>query len=487
MTLKRISGSGSGSGLLDRLGKGQSKGTSTGGDSGEDGSSSPDPSSSESGQGQSSGLSGKLSQRPTMRKKNQQDDMLKSLKEQVQNRLMEETGGSKGEADKRKVREVFETILAEENVVIGRKEREAMIETISADILGLGPLETLLSQEEISEIMVNGPNQIFIEQKGRLTLTDVTFHDESHVLLIIERIIAPLGRRIDESSPMVDARLKDGSRVNAIIRPLALCGPTITIRKFKQDKLTIDNLVQFKSVSSEMAQFLEASVKSRLNIVVSGGTGSGKTTLLNILSNFIPDDERVITVENAAELQLRGLHVVGLESRPPNVEGKGEVSIRDLVINCLRMRPERIIVGECRGGETLDMLQAMNTGHDGSMTTIHANTPKDAVGRIETMCMMSGMELPQRAIREQIASAVEIFVQASRLKDGSRKITAITEVQGMEGDVVVLRGIFEFQQQGLDEKGKIIGEMKATGVEPQFLEKFESEGIYLPEDLFRRT
>jgi pilus assembly protein CpaF len=353
--------------------------------------------------------------------------------------------------------------------------------------LGLWPLETLLSQEEISEIMVNGPNQIFVEQKGKLTLTDVTFHDESHVLLIIERIIAPLGRRIDESSPMVDARLKDGSRVNAIIRPLALCGPTITIRKFKQDKLTIDNLVQFKSVSPQMAQFLEASVKSRLNIVVSGGTGSGKTTLLNILSNFIPDDERVITVENAAELQLRGLHVVGLESRPPNVEGKGEVSIRDLVINCLRMRPERIIVGECRGGETLDMLQAMNTGHDGSMTTIHANTPKDAVGRIETMCMMSGMELPQRAIREQIASAVEIFVQASRLKDGSRKITAITEVQGMEGDVVVLRGIFEFQQQGLDEKGKIIGEMKATGVEPQFLEKFESEGIYLPEDLFRRT
>jgi pilus assembly protein CpaF len=283
---------------------------------------------------------------------------------------------------------------------------------------------------------------------------------------------------------MVDARLKDGSRVNAIIRPLALCGPTITIRKFKKDKLTIENLIQFKSVSREMADFLGAAVESRTNIVVSGGTGSGKTTLLNILSNFIPDDERVITVENAAELQLRGTHVVGLESRPPNVEGKGEVTIRDLVINCLRMRPERIIVGECRGGETLDMLQAMNTGHDGSMTTVHANTPKDAVSRVETMCMMAGMDLPQRAIREQIASAVEVFVQASRLKDGSRKVIAVTEVQGMEGDVVVLRDIFEFQQKGLDEKGKIIGDLRPTGVRPRFIEKFESLNIFLPPDIF---
>jgi pilus assembly protein CpaF len=272
--------------------------------------------------------------------------------------------------------------------------------------------------------------------------------------------------------------------VNAIIRPLALCGPTITIRKFKTDALTIDNLIAFKSVTPEMAEFLGAAVVARLNIVVAGGTGSGKTTLLNILSNFIPDDERVITVENAAELQLRGLHVVGLESRPPNVEGKGEVTIRDLVINCLRMRPERIIVGECRGGETLDMLQAMNTGHDGSMSTLHANDPRQAIGRTETMCMMAGMDLPQRAIREQIVSAVEVFVQASRLKDGSRKVVSVTEVQGMEGDIVVLRDIFVFEQKGLDEKGKIIGSQQPTGVRPRFLEKFEAMNIFLPPNIF---
>lgn len=416
------------------------------------------------------------------------EDTLIALKERVQTKLLEEMGtGASKNADKSKIREIFMSVLDSESIVLSRAERDRLLDSITADILGLGPLEILLGDEDISEIMVNGPYQIFIERRGKLTLSDVKFIDEAQVLHIIERIIAPLGRRIDESSPMVDARLKDGSRVNAIIRPLALCGPTITIRKFKKDKLTIDNLVAFKSISPEMAEFLEAAVVSRLNLVVSGGTGSGKTTLLNILSNFIPDDERVITVENAAELQLRGAHVVGLESRPPNVEGKGEVSIRDLVINCLRMRPERIIVGECRGGETLDMLQAMNTGHDGSMTTIHANTPKDGVARIETMCMMAGMDLPQRAIREQVVSAVEIFVQASRLKDGSRKVTSITEVQGMEGDVVVLREIFEFKQTGLDEKGKIVGSMRATGVRPKFLEKFEAMNIFLPGNLFDAT
>jgi len=405
------------------------------------------------------------------------------VKEQVQSKLMEELG-STSTADKRKVREIFSSVLDNENIVLSRVERERLFESVAADILGLGPLELLLSEEDISEIMVNGPKQVFIERKGKLQLSSITFQDEKHVLHIIQRIVAPLGRRIDESQPMVDARLKDGSRVNAIIRPLALCGPTLTIRKFKKDTLTIDHLVGFGSLSREMADFLQACVEARLNLIVAGGTGSGKTTLLNILSNFIPDDERVITVENAAELQLRGTHVVGLESRPANVEGRGEVTIRDLVINCLRMRPERIIVGECRGGETLDMLQAMNTGHDGSMTTVHANTPKDAVSRIETMCLMAGMDLPARAIREQIVSAVELFVQASRLKDGTRKVINLTEIQGMEGEVVVLRDIFEFQQKGLDEKGKIVGILRPTGVRPRFIEKFESLNIFLPPNVF---
>jgi pilus assembly protein CpaF len=418
-------------------------------------------------------------------KKQDESERFTLLKETVQTKLLDEMGPGKAmAADKKKIKDVFMSVLDNESIVLSRAERDRLLDSIAADILGLGPLERLLSDEDISEIMVNGPKQIFIERKGKLTLSDVTFHDDNQVLHVIERIIAPLGRRIDESSPMVDARLKDGSRVNAIIRPLALCGPTITIRKFKKDALTIDNLVNFKSVTPEMAEFLGAAVQARLNIVVSGGTGSGKTTLLNILSNFIPDDERVITVENAAELQLRGLHVVGLESRPANVEGKGEVTIRDLVINCLRMRPERIIVGECRGGETLDMLQAMNTGHDGSMTTVHANNSKDAVARIETMCMMAGMDLPQRAIREQIASAVEIFVQASRLKDGSRKVISVTEVQGMEGDIVVLRDIFVFEQKGLDEKGKIIGSQRPTGIRPRFIEKFEALNIFLPPNIF---
>jgi pilus assembly protein CpaF len=312
----------------------------------------------------------------------------------------------------------------------------------------------------------------------------VVFNNDEHVLRIIDRIVAPLGRRIDESSPMVDARLPDGSRVNAVIRPLSLVGPVITIRKFRKESLTISDLVRFGSLTEDMGEFLSACVRARLNIVVAGGTGSGKTTTLNVLSSFIPEDERIITVENAAELQLRQDHVVTLESRPPNVEGRGEVSIRDLVINCLRMRPERIVVGECRGGETLDMLQAMNTGHDGSMTTIHANSPRDSISRIETMCLMAGMDLPSRAIREQVASAIEVIVQQSRLKDGSRKITAITEVQGMEGDVVVLQDIFTFEQTGMDERGKIVGTLRPTGVRPKFVEKFEALSIYLPPNIF---
>ncbi len=419
------------------------------------------------------------------------DQTLKEIRERVQTRLLNDIDPNANLRDpavvnriRRQLEEIFTTVLDSENIVLSRAERAHIFNAILNDMLGLGPLELLLSDPDISEIMVNGPKQIYIERKGKLILSDITFMNEEQVMRVIERIVAPLGRRIDESSPMVDARLPDGSRVNAVIRPLSLVGPVITIRKFKKETLTIKDLVRFGSMSESMGEFLKACVEARLNIVVAGGTGSGKTTLLNVLSNFIPEDERIITVENAAELQLVQAHVVRLESRPPNVEGRGEVTIRDLVINCLRMRPERIIVGECRGGETLDMLQAMNTGHDGSMTTVHANTPKDAVGRIETMCMMAGMDLPQRAIREQIVSAVSVFVQQARLKDGSRKVVAITEVQGMEGDVPLLQDIFVFEQMGLDEKGKIIGNLKATGARPRFIEKFESMNIFLPPGIF---
>jgi pilus assembly protein CpaF len=416
------------------------------------------------------------------------EDNFNDLKSRVQSRLISELDpkldlSNTGQVRKQ-VEEIFNSILDSEGIPMSRTERARLFEGISADIMGFGPLEELLSQDEVSEIMVNGPRQIYVELKGKLVKTDVTFQNDDHVLRIIDRIVAPLGRRVDESSPMVDARLPDGSRVNAVIRPLALNGPVLTIRKFRKEALTIADLVRFGSITSDMADFLDACVKARLNLVVSGGTGSGKTTTLNILSSFIPDDERIITVENAAELQLRQDHVVTLESRPPNVEGRGEVSIRDLVINCLRMRPERIVVGECRGGETLDMLQAMNTGHDGSMTTLHANSPRDAISRIETMCLMAGMDLPVRAIREQIASAVEVLVQQSRLKDGSRKITSITEVQGMEGDVVVMQDVFVFEQTGIDERGKIVGTLRPTGVRPKFVEKFESMNIYLPPNIF---
>jgi pilus assembly protein CpaF len=406
----------------------------------------------------------------------------------VQNRLIGELDPKLDLSDtvrvRKQVEDVFNSVLDSESVVLSRAERIKMFESIAADIMGFGPLEELLAQDDISEIMVNGPKRIFVERKGKLILSNVTFNNNEHVMRIIDRIVAPLGRRCDEASPMVDARLPNGSRVNAVIPPIALDGPTVTIRKFKKESLTVPDLVRFGSMTQDMADFLGACVLGRLNTVVSGGTGSGKTTTLNVLSSFIPEDERVITVENAAELQLRQEHVVRLESRPPNVEGKGEITIRDLVINCLRMRPERIIVGECRGGETLDMLQAMNTGHDGSMTTCHANTPRDAISRIETMCLMAGMDLPIRAIREQIASAVEVIVQQSRLKDGSRKITSITEVQGMEGDVVVMQEIFVFEQTGIDEKGKIVGQLRPTGVRPKFVEKFERQNIYLQPNIF---
>jgi pilus assembly protein CpaF len=419
------------------------------------------------------------------------DSNFTDIRVRVQNRLISELDPKLDLSNATKVRQqvedIFNSILDSENIVLTRSERARMFESIAADILGFGPLETLLNDPEISEIMVNGPRQIFVERKGKLTKSDVIFNNDEHVLRVIDRIISPLGRRCDESSPMVDARLPDGSRVNAVIRPISLVGPCLSIRKFKKEGITVEDMIRFGSLTREMAEFLSACVRARLNVVVSGGTGSGKTTTLNALSSFIPEDERIITVENAAELQLRQEHVVTLESRPPNVEGKGEITIRDLVINCLRMRPERIVVGECRGGEALEMLQAMNTGHDGSMTTLHANTPRDAIARIETMVLMAGMDLPVRAIREQIAAAVNLIVQQARLKDGSRKITNITEVQGMEGDVVVLQDIFVFEQTGLDERGKIVGQLRPTGIRPKFVELFEQYNIYLPPNIFGYT
>jgi pilus assembly protein CpaF len=409
------------------------------------------------------------------------------LKTRVQNKLLAEIDPSmdvtRTEEVRRTIQGLFEQILAEENIVLSRPERARLFEQIAAEILGFGPLQSLLEDDTITEIMVNGPKNIYIERKGKIHRVPITFESNDHVMRIIDRIVAPLGRRIDESSPYVDARLPDGSRVNAVIPPISLVGPVLTIRKFSKNPITVDQMVQFGSISAESVQFLKACVESRLNIIISGGTGSGKTTLLNVLSSFIPSDERILTIENAAELQLRQEHVVTLESRPPNIEGRGEITIRDLVINALRMRPERIIVGECRGGETLDMLQAMNTGHDGSMTTAHANSPRDALARIETMCLMAGMDLPVRAIREQVASAVDVIVQQERMRDGTRKVTTIAEVSGMEGEVITMTDIFVFEQSGT-ENGRIIGRLRPTGLRPKFMDKIEAAGIQLPPSIF---
>ncbi len=409
------------------------------------------------------------------------------LKTRVQNKLLSELDPSmditRTDEVRRTIQDLFEQILAEENIVLSRPERARLFEQIAAEILGLGPLQPLLEDDTITEIMVNGPKNVYIERKGRLHRVPVTFESNDHVMRIIDRIVAPLGRRIDESSPYVDARLQDGSRVNAVIPPISLVGPTLTIRKFSKNPITVDQLIQFGSVTGEAIQFLKACVEARLNILISGGTGSGKTTLLNVMSGFIPNDERIITIENAAELQLRQEHVVTLESRPPNIEGRGEITIRDLVINSLRMRPERIIVGECRGGETLDMLQAMNTGHDGSMTTAHANSPRDALARVETMCLMAGMDLPVRAIREQVSSAIDLICQQERMRDGTRKVTSVTEVSGMEGDIITMTDIFVFEQTGT-ENGKIMGRLRPTGLRPKFMDKIEAAGINLPPSIF---
>ncbi|HLM43568.1 MAG TPA: ATPase, T2SS/T4P/T4SS family [Myxococcaceae bacterium] len=367
----------------------------------------------------------------------------------------------------------------------GDVNRDELLTDVINEALGLGPLEAFLASDEISEIMVNHANQIYIERKGKLVLSEKTFSSNQAVLGVIERIVAPIGRRIDESSPLVDARLKDGSRVNAIIPPLALKGPCITIRKFKKDSLKIQDLIKYKTVTAQMAEFLEMCVKARKNIIISGGTGSGKTTTLNIISSFIPEDERIVTVEDAAELQLPQDHWVQLESRPPNLEGKGAITIRELVKNCLRMRPDRIVVGECRSGETLDMLQAMNTGHDGSLTTLHANTPRDAIARLETMVLMSGMELPVKAIREQIASAVHLIVQQTRFSDGTRKICYITEIAGMEVDIVTLQDIFYYKQEGFTEDFKVRGRFVASGFVPKFYDELQRKGIPVNMSIFR--
>jgi pilus assembly protein CpaF len=390
---------------------------------------------------------------------------------------------SKTEEVRGTIENLYDEVLAQENIILSRVERQRLFEQIVAEILGFGPIEPFLADETITEIMVNGPKNIYIERKGKVERTNAQFESNEHVMRIIDRIVAPLGRRIDEAQPYVDARLPDGSRVNAVIPPISLVGPTITIRKFFKIPLTVEQLIQYGSITAEAIEFLKACVQSRLNMLVSGGTGSGKTTLLNVLSGFIPDDERIVTIENAAELQLRQEHVVTLESRPPNIEGRGEVSIRDLVINSLRMRPERIIVGECRGAESLDMLQAMNTGHDGSLTTLHANTPRDALARMETMVLMAGMELPHRAIREQISSAIDVIVQIERMRDGSRRVVAISEVQGMEGEVITMSEIFSFEKTGI-EGGKIIGRLMPTGLRPKFMEKIEAAGIRLPPNIF---
>lgn len=409
------------------------------------------------------------------------------LKTRVQNKLLSELDPSmditRTEDVRRTIQDLFEQILAEENIVLSRPERARLFEQIAAEILGFGPLQPLLEDDTITEIMVNGAKNIYIERKGKVHRVPVTFENNDHVMRIIDRIVAPLGRRIDESSPYVDARLPDGSRVNAVIPPISLVGPVLTIRKFSRNPITVEQLTQFGSVTQEAVQFLKACVEARLNIVISGGTGSGKTTLLNILSSFIPSDERILTIENAAELQLRQEHVVTLESRPPNIEGRGEITIRNLVVNALRMRPERIVVGEIRDEAALDMLQAMNTGHDGSMTTLHSNGPRDTLSRLETMTLMAGMDLPSKAIREQISSAVDLICHQERMRDGTRKITNITEVSGMEGEVITMTDIFVFEQTGT-ENGQIVGRLRPTGLRPKFMDKIETAGINLPPSIF---
>ena len=414
-------------------------------------------------------------------------DGMRDVRAQIHTRIINTLDPRIDVSDEKAVRasigEMFTRFLDEDGVVITRVERQKMLEQIIDEILGFGPIQPLLLDDTITEVMVNGPFRVYVERKGKVALSDATFRDDEHVMRVIEKIIAPIGRRVDESKPYEDARLPDGSRVNIIIPPLALNGPVVTIRKFPKYRIQVEDYIKFGTASAEMMEFMRACVEARLNMFISGGTGSGKTTLLNILSGFIPEDERIITIEDAAELRLVQDHVVRLESRAANIEGKGAVTIMDLVKNSLRMRPERIVVGETRGGEALSMLQAMNTGHDGSLSTGHANSPRDMLARLETMCLMAGIDLPARAIKEQIASALDVIVQISRLKDGSRKITNITEVQGMEGETIVLQDVFVYEQTAYVD-GKVQGRLRPTGIRPKFSEKFEAAGIRLPQGVF---
>jgi pilus assembly protein CpaF len=461
--------------LLKRIEQGQGQGTS--GQSGQN---------AENGEGRSR-LMNLQTRRVPPPGVSAQRDTYTDLKTRVQNRLLAELDPtmdiSKVGEVRNTIQDLFEQVLAEENIILSRPERHRLFEQITAEILGFGPLQTLLEDETITEVMVNGAKNIYIERAGKILRVPTSFESDEHVMRIIDRIVAPLGRRIDESSPYVDARLPDGSRVNAVIPPISLVGPVLTIRKFAKNPITIEQLIQYGTITPETLQFLKACVESRLNIVISGGTGSGKTTLLNILSQFIPGDERIVTIENAAELQLRQEHVVTLESRPPNIEDRGEITIRQLVINSLRMRPDRIIVGEIRDEAALDMLQAMNTGHDGSMTTAHSNSPRDTLARTETMALMAGMELPVRAIREQIASAIDLVIHQERLRDGTRKVVNVTEVTGMEGDIITMTDLFVFEQTSIED-GKVIGRLRPTGLRPKFMDKIEASGIHLPASIF---
>src|SRR5438552_1118129 len=420
----------------------------------------------------------------------QSNKSFEELKRLIHSKLVDKLDLSRvsdlaGDTLRREIRLVVERLCDTENPLLNRMERERLIDEVLDETFGFGPLEMLLKDPTISDILVNGPHKIYVERRGKLEKTEVKFRDNDHLLQIIDRIVSKVGRRVDDTSPTVDARLPDGSRVNAIIPPLALDGPSLSIRRFGANPLKPEDLLNYKAFTPEMAMLLEAAIKARLNIVISGGTGCGKTTLLNTLSSFIPAEDRVVTIEDAAELQLQQDHVVRLETRPPNIEGKGQVNTRDLVRNALRMRPERIIIGECRGAEALDMLQAMNTGHAGSMTTLHANSPRDAQARLETMVMMAGMELPMKAMRQQISSAVDLIVQANRLQGGPRKVTGIVEVMNMEQDVIIMQDIFKFKQLGLDQNGRAYGQFEATGVRPSFMARLESSGMKLPTNLFQ--
>lgn len=417
------------------------------------------------------------------------DKKFEELKRQIHAKLVERLDLSRFkemnlEVMRRDIRRAIEHLCDTENPLLNRIERERLIEEILDETLGLGPLEPLLKDPSVSEIMVNGPKKIYVERRGKIEKSEVVFRDNDHLLQIIDRIVSKVGRRVDETSPLCDARLPDGSRVNAVIPPIALDGASLSIRRFGATPLKLEDLLGYKAFTPEMAMLLEGAIKARLNVLISGGTGSGKTTLLNTLSAFIPGDERLVTIEDAAELQLQQDHVVRLETRPPNIEGKGAIACRDLVKNALRMRPDRIIVGECRGGESLDMLQAMNTGHSGSMTTLHANTPRDGLARLETMVLMAGADLPIKAMRQQIASAVDLIVQVNRLQGGPRKLTSITEVMNMEQDIIILQEIFRYRQVGVDQNSRAYGQFEATGVRPSFVPRLEAKGIKLPSNMF---